>query len=103
MRICDQGLRAQCAVIHFSERDVVDIYQLRGAIEGLAARLAAATEPNLNVLQATVDVMREAASEGTWTVCSIAILSTISSYANCRATHTSLSTLAGYCFHSLPS
>ena len=51
-------------VVHFSETDVAHIYQLRGAIEGLAARLAAATQPNLNVLQATVDVMREAASEG---------------------------------------
>jgi DNA-binding GntR family transcriptional regulator len=51
-------------VIHFSERDVAHIYQLRGAIEGLAARLAAATQPNLNVLQATLDVMRKAASEG---------------------------------------
>jgi DNA-binding GntR family transcriptional regulator len=51
-------------VIHLSEGDVAHIYQLRGAIEGLAARLAAASEPNLNVLQATVDVMREAATEG---------------------------------------
>lgn len=51
-------------VIHLSEGDVAHIYQLRGAIEGLAARLAAATQPNLNVLQATVDVMRESASTG---------------------------------------
>ncbi len=51
-------------VIHFSEADVAHIYQLRGAIEGLAARLAAATRPNLNVLQATMDIMRESASSG---------------------------------------
>jgi DNA-binding GntR family transcriptional regulator len=51
-------------VIHLSEVDVAHIYQLRGAIEGLAARLAATSQPNLNVLQATVDVMREAAGEG---------------------------------------
>jgi DNA-binding GntR family transcriptional regulator len=51
-------------VIQLSEGDVAHIYQLRGAIEGLAARLAAATQPNLNVLQSTMDVMREAASEG---------------------------------------
>jgi DNA-binding GntR family transcriptional regulator len=51
-------------VIHLSEGDVSHIYQLRGAIEGLAARLAAATQPNLKVLQATVDVMRESASAG---------------------------------------
>ena len=51
-------------VIHLSEKDVAHIYQLRGAIEGLAARLAAGTKPNLKVLQATVDVMRESASAG---------------------------------------
>ena len=51
-------------VIHLSEKDVAHIYELRGAIEGLAARLAAATQPNLKVLQATVDVMRESASAG---------------------------------------
>src|SRR5580692_13027569 len=31
-------------VIHLSEGDVAHIYQLRGAIEGLAARLATATQ-----------------------------------------------------------
>jgi DNA-binding GntR family transcriptional regulator len=51
-------------VIHLSEDDVVHIYQLRGAVEGLAARLAAEARPNLNVLQATMDVMRESASSG---------------------------------------
>jgi DNA-binding GntR family transcriptional regulator len=51
-------------VIHLSEDDVVHIYQLRGALEGLAARLAAEAKPNLNVLQATMDVMRESASSG---------------------------------------
>ncbi len=51
-------------VIHLSEDDVVHIYRLRGAVEGLAARLAAETKPNLNVLQATMDVMRESASSG---------------------------------------
>jgi DNA-binding GntR family transcriptional regulator len=51
-------------VIHLSEDDVVHIYQLRGAVEGLAARLAAETQPNLNALQATMDVMRESANSG---------------------------------------
>jgi DNA-binding GntR family transcriptional regulator len=51
-------------VIHLSEDDVVHIYQLRGAVEGLAARLAAEARPNLNTLQATMDVMRESASSG---------------------------------------
>jgi DNA-binding GntR family transcriptional regulator len=51
-------------VIHLSENDVIHIYQLRGAVEGLAARLAAEARPNLNTLQATMDVMRESASSG---------------------------------------
>jgi DNA-binding GntR family transcriptional regulator len=51
-------------VTHLSEDDVVHIYQLRGAVEGLAARLAAEAKPNLNPLQATMDVMRESASAG---------------------------------------
>jgi DNA-binding GntR family transcriptional regulator len=51
-------------VIHLSEDDVIHIYQLRGAVEGLAARLAAEARPNLNTLQATMDVMRESASSG---------------------------------------
>jgi DNA-binding GntR family transcriptional regulator len=49
-------------VIHFSEDDVVHIYQLRGAIEGLAARLASKAGTDFNGLQAAVDVMRESAS-----------------------------------------
>jgi DNA-binding GntR family transcriptional regulator len=51
-------------VIHLSEDDVVHVYQLRGALEGLAARLVAEAKPNLNALQATMDVMRESASLG---------------------------------------
>src|ERR1700761_2378746 len=51
-------------VVHLSEQDVAHIYQLRGALEGLAARLAAETKANLNGLQATMDVMREAAGSG---------------------------------------
>jgi DNA-binding GntR family transcriptional regulator len=51
-------------VIHLSENDVAHIYQLRGAVEGLAVRLAAQSNPNLNVLQATMDVMRESAASG---------------------------------------
>jgi DNA-binding GntR family transcriptional regulator len=51
-------------VVHLTESDVTQIYQLRGAIEGLAARLAASTRPNLNVLQSILDSMREAANAG---------------------------------------
>lgn len=51
-------------VIRLSEKDVGQIYQLRGAIEGLAARLAAETQQDLNALQATMDAMRESARRG---------------------------------------
>src|SRR5258708_24097819 len=50
--------RSAC-VIHLSETDVAHIYQLRGAIEGLAVRLAAQSRQDLNVLQMTMDRMRE--------------------------------------------
>src|SRR5580700_10175016 len=51
-------------VIHLSETDVAHIYQMRGAIEGLAARLVAQSRQDLNVLQATMDAMRESARTG---------------------------------------
>jgi DNA-binding GntR family transcriptional regulator len=51
-------------VIHLSEIDVAHIYYLRGAIEGLAARLAAQFRQDLNALQAAMDTMRESARTG---------------------------------------
>jgi DNA-binding GntR family transcriptional regulator len=51
-------------VVHFSEQDVVQIYQVRGAVEGLAARLAALAGADLSMLQAAVDGMREASAAG---------------------------------------
>ena len=48
-------------VIHLSEADVAHLYDLRGAIEGLAARLAAETQPDFSGLQTAVHNMREAA------------------------------------------
>jgi DNA-binding GntR family transcriptional regulator len=51
-------------VIHLSETNVTHIYRLRGAIEGLAARLAAQSRQDLNVLQSTMDTMRESARTG---------------------------------------
>src|SRR5580700_5859286 len=42
-------------VIHLSKTDVGHIYQLRGAMEGLAARLAVQSPQGLNALQATMD------------------------------------------------
>ena len=51
-------------VIHLSETDVAQLYELRGALEGLAARLAVAARPDLSKLQSAVDGMRRAANEG---------------------------------------
>jgi DNA-binding GntR family transcriptional regulator len=51
-------------VINLSEGDVAHLYDLRGAIEGLAARLAAVAQPDFGSLQAAVHNMREAALAG---------------------------------------
>jgi DNA-binding GntR family transcriptional regulator len=51
-------------VVHLSHQDVLQLYQLRGALEGLAARLAASTQPDLSPLQFAVDGMRVAATAG---------------------------------------
>lgn len=51
-------------VINLSKTDVAHIYQLRGAIEGLAARLAAQSPQDLSVLQAAMATMRESARTG---------------------------------------
>ncbi len=51
-------------VIHLSEGDVAHLYDLRGAIEGLAARLAATAQSDFGSLQATVHAMRKAAKSG---------------------------------------
>src|ERR1700677_5014918 len=51
-------------VVHLSHQDVMQLYQLRGALEGLAASLAASIQPDLSSLQFAVDGMREAATAG---------------------------------------
>lgn len=51
-------------VIHLSETDVRHIYEMRAALESLAARLAAQSSQDLNMLQATMNAMRDAASKG---------------------------------------
>ncbi len=51
-------------VVHLSHQDVLQLYQLRGALEGLAASLAASIQPDLSPLQFAVDGMREAATAG---------------------------------------
>ncbi len=50
-------------VVHLSEQDILHLYALRGALEGLAARLAAAAAPDLTRLQQALDGMRAAAAE----------------------------------------
>ncbi|HEY4817456.1 MAG TPA: GntR family transcriptional regulator [Candidatus Acidoferrum sp.] len=51
-------------VVHLTEKDVAQLYELRGALEGLAARLAAQMRPDLSKIQSAVDSMRDAANEG---------------------------------------
>jgi DNA-binding GntR family transcriptional regulator len=51
-------------VVHLTEKDVAQLYELRGALEGLAARLAVQTRPDLSKIQSAVDRMRHAANEG---------------------------------------
>jgi DNA-binding GntR family transcriptional regulator len=48
-------------VIHLSKLDVAQLYELRGAIEGLAAKLAAVVQADLSPLQSAIQGMREAA------------------------------------------
>lgn len=51
-------------VVNLSEEDVLDLYELRGALEGLAAFRAAKTAADTSRLQSLVEVMRSSASEG---------------------------------------
>jgi DNA-binding GntR family transcriptional regulator len=48
-------------VVNLTEKDVVQLYQMRSAVEGLAANLAAQTQPDFSNLQSIVDGMRRAA------------------------------------------
>ena len=50
-------------VVHLTEKDDAQLYELRGALEGLAARLAVQTRPDLSKIQSAVDRMRHAANE----------------------------------------
>jgi DNA-binding GntR family transcriptional regulator len=51
-------------VVHLTEVDVAHLYEVRGALEGLAARLAAKRRADLSKLETAVAGMRRAASEG---------------------------------------
>lgn len=50
-------------VVSLNEQDVLHLYELRGAIEGLAARLAAARRADVTSLQGAVEAMRRAAKK----------------------------------------
>ncbi len=51
-------------VVHLTEKDVAQLYELRGALEGLAARLAVQMRPDLSEIQSAVDSMRQASNKG---------------------------------------
>jgi DNA-binding GntR family transcriptional regulator len=51
-------------VVHLTAVDVAHLYELRGALEGLAARLAAKIRPDLSKLESAIAGMRDAASGG---------------------------------------
>ena len=50
-------------VVSLNEQDVLQLYELRGAMEGLAARLAAARRADVTKLQEAVDAMRRASKK----------------------------------------
>lgn len=51
-------------VVLLSEADVLELYELRGALEGLAARLAATRKADTANLKERLDAMRRAAKKG---------------------------------------
>jgi DNA-binding GntR family transcriptional regulator len=50
-------------VVSLNEQDVLELYEIRGAVEGLAARLAAVRHADVARLQETVDTMRRASKK----------------------------------------
>jgi DNA-binding GntR family transcriptional regulator len=50
-------------VVSLNEQDVLQLYEIRGAVEGLAARLAAARHADVENLQEIVDAMRRASKK----------------------------------------
>jgi DNA-binding GntR family transcriptional regulator len=51
-------------VVSLTENDVLRLYELRGALEGLAGRLAAERKADTTALQEAVDTMRRTAKKG---------------------------------------
>src|SRR5579859_2566130 len=50
-------------VVNLTEQDVLQIYEVRGALEGLAARLLAARSDGIQPLELALDMMRRASKE----------------------------------------
>ena len=50
-------------VVRLNEQDVLELYDVRAAMEGVAARLAAARRADIAKLQQTMDAMRSAATK----------------------------------------
>ena len=50
-------------VIHFTELDIVQVYQVRAALEGMAAHLAALLRPDVSGLNALLQGMRDAIAQ----------------------------------------
>lgn len=51
-------------VLRYTEKDVTRIYEVRGALEGLAAHLAVATQADLAPLESAVERMQAASDRG---------------------------------------
>jgi DNA-binding GntR family transcriptional regulator len=51
-------------VVNLTERDVLQIYEMRGALEGLAARLLASRSGEIQPLEEALDMMRRAWKQG---------------------------------------
>jgi DNA-binding GntR family transcriptional regulator len=58
----DSGRSAR--VVNYREQDVVELYQVRGSLEALAAHLAAAGQPDLSRLESAYEAMKHAADQG---------------------------------------
>src|SRR4029077_4610669 len=60
--VVTKELGRSARVVLLTEKDVVQLYELRGAIEGLAARLAAVARADLSGLQSAMAGMRRASA-----------------------------------------
>jgi hypothetical protein len=88
-------------VIHLSERAVTQLYELRGAVEGLAARLRLARIRNSRLCRRRWTLCGTRQRREIAKACSITIYDFTSNYARSRATLLYWSTRAAFCSPSL--